>query len=279
MKIIVCVKQVPDTTEVRIDPKTNNLVRAGVPSILNPSDKTAVAAALDIKKQTDAEVTVVSMGPMQAAAELEKCLSWGADRAVLLSDRRFVGADTLATSGTLAAFIEKENCDLILCGAEAIDGSTGQVGPGIAEHLGIPAVTYAAMIKILEDTAMIDRNAGAYIDTYQVKLPCVACMIRKDVELQEEEASKKQVEIVTADGFDEEKIGSAGSPTKVVSIKYGKGSGDYIWVDPTWDLDRRMEHIFNGGFEPKDYELIRGEASDIAHLLDDEIKKKGEASL
>ena len=145
LKILVCVKQVPDTTEIKIDPVTNTLIRNGVPSIVNPFDKNALEAALQLKDKYGAEVTVLSMGPGQAAEALRECYAMGADNMVLVSDRAFGGADTLATSYTLSAAIRAlGEFDLILCGKQAIDGDTAQVGPEIAEHLGIPQVTYAA---------------------------------------------------------------------------------------------------------------------------------------
>ena len=142
MDIVVCIKQVPDTTEVKIDPKTNTLVRQGVPSIVNPFDKNAIEAGLRLKEKYGGRVTVVSMGPPQANDALKECLAMGADDAVLVSDRAFGGADTLATSYTLAATIRAlGHFDVILCGKQAIDGDTAQVGPEMAEHLGITQLT------------------------------------------------------------------------------------------------------------------------------------------
>src|SRR6056297_553406 len=142
MKIIVCVKQVPDTTEVKIDSETNTLIRKGVPSIVNPFDRNALEAAVQLKEEHGGTVIVLSMGPPQAKDALKECLSVGADEAYLVSDKAFSGADTLATSYTLAAAIKKiGNYDLIICGKQAIDGDTAQVGPEIAEHLDIAQVT------------------------------------------------------------------------------------------------------------------------------------------
>ncbi|MEG1362668.1 MAG: electron transfer flavoprotein subunit beta/FixA family protein, partial [Lachnospiraceae bacterium] len=136
MKIVVCIKQVPDTNEVRLDPVTGTLIRDGVPSIMNPDDKAGLEAALAIKDETGAEVSVVSMGPPQADAVLREGLAMGADKAYLITDRAFGGADTLATSTTVAAALKKLEFDLIIAGRQAIDGDTAQVGPQIAEHLG-----------------------------------------------------------------------------------------------------------------------------------------------
>jgi electron transfer flavoprotein beta subunit len=159
MNIVVCVKQVPDTHEVRIDPKTGTLIREGVPSIMNPDDKNALEEALRIKDaaggaaagKTGAgpvSVTVVSMGPPQAEAVLREALCMGADRAILVGDRAFAGADTLATSKTLSAVMRKLDYDIIFAGRQAIDGDTAQVGPEMAEHLGIPQVTYVEKVQV-----------------------------------------------------------------------------------------------------------------------------------
>jgi len=158
MNIVVCVKQVPDTTEVKIDPATGTLVREGIPSIINPDDKSGLEAALELKDQAGAKVTVLSMGPPQAELALREALAMGADEAVLLSDRAFGGADTWATSTTLAAALRKLDWDLVVCGRQAIDGDTAQVGPEMAEHLGIPQVTYVEKVQV---EAAAGKGAGA----------------------------------------------------------------------------------------------------------------------
>src|SRR6056297_2323114 len=143
MNIVVCIKQVPDTTDVKIDKKTNTLVRKGVESIINPYDMHAIEEGLRIKENTGGKVTVISMGPSQVKDSLKEAVALGVDEVILLSDRAFAGSDTLATSYTLARGIAKiANVDLILCGKQAIDGDTDQVGPGIAEHLQLHHATY-----------------------------------------------------------------------------------------------------------------------------------------
>lgn len=142
MNIVVCLKQVPDTTAVRIDPKTGTLVREGVPSIINPEDKNALEESLVLKDKYGAKVTVISMGPPQAKNALKEALSMGADEAILITDRAFAGADTLATSKALAGALKKIDYDIVFAGRQAIDGDTAQVGPEIAEHLNIPQITY-----------------------------------------------------------------------------------------------------------------------------------------
>lgn len=275
MRIVVCVKQVPDTMDVKIDPTTNNLQRSSVGGTINPSDKSAVAIALKLKEKTGAEIVVISMGPPQAAAELEKCLSWGADSAYLLSDRKFVGADTLATSRTLADFIKTLDADIVLCGAEAVDGSTGQVGPEIGERMGLPTITYVEDVDVDENKAIVRRNTGVYLETYSVELPFIACILKNDANPEKVNDDKKDITVVNADSFDEKTIGSNGSPTKVVTISYGKKDNDYLWVDYKWDLEKRMEFIFNGGLEIKEYNLIKSSPEDSAGFILDEIYNMG----
>ena len=175
MKIIVTVKQVPDTQEVKIDPKTGTLIRKGVPSIINPEDKNAIEEALRIKGSiNDVEVTVLSMGPPQAEIALREALAMGADRAILLSDRAFAGADTLATSYMLAMAIKKiKKYDLILCGRQAIDGDTGQVGPQLAEALGLPQAAYAEEISIQGDLVTVKSNFDHATRVIEMKMPAL----------------------------------------------------------------------------------------------------------
>ncbi len=160
MRIVVCVKQVPDTTEVKIDPKTGTLIREGVPSILNPDDANALEEALRIKDRDESvTVSVVSMGPPQAEVMLRECLAMGADEAYLVSDRAFAGSDTWATSKVIASAIRKiGNYDIIFAGRQAIDGDTAQVGPQISEKLGIPQVTYVQDFKIDGDKITVQRQ-------------------------------------------------------------------------------------------------------------------------
>ena len=141
MKIIVCIKQVPDTTEIKIDPKTGTLIRDGVPSIMNPDDKGGLEVALQLKDKYNAEVTVITMGPGQADAILREAFAMGVDKAILLTDRAFAGADTLATSRALAGALKEMEYDVIITGRQAIDGDTAQVGPQIAEHLQLPQIS------------------------------------------------------------------------------------------------------------------------------------------
>jgi len=174
VKIIVTVKQVPDTSEVRIDPKTNSLIREGIPSILNPEDRNAVEAALCLRETCGGTVTALTMGPPQAEETLEEVLAMGADRAVLLSDRAFAGSDTLITAFTLSRAIMKlGKYDLIICGRQAIDGDTAQVGPQLAGFLDLPQVTYAEEIALEKKSAIIKRGLEDCLEWTRVRLPAL----------------------------------------------------------------------------------------------------------
>lgn len=175
MNIIVTMKQVPDTQEVKIDPKTGTLVREGVPTIINPEDKNALEEALRLKEAIeDASITALSMGPPQAESILREALAMGADRAVLVSDRAFAGSDTLATSYILSRAVKKiKDYDLILCGRQAIDGDTAQVGPQLAECLGIPQVTYAQQIQMAQGAVTVQSNFGRILRTIKVEPPAL----------------------------------------------------------------------------------------------------------
>ncbi len=181
MRIIVCVKQVPDTTEIRINPETGTLIRDGVPSILNPDDANALEQALRIKDaRPDTEVVVITMGPPQAKEMLQECLAMGADDAILLSDRALGGSDTWATSNAIAAGIKKIGAyDLIFAGRQAIDGDTAQVGPQIAEKLGLPQVTYVKNFELTDENAVVERALEDGYEKLRVKLPCVLTAIKE----------------------------------------------------------------------------------------------------
>lgn len=182
MRIIVCAKQVPDTNEVRIDPVKGTLIRDGVPSILNPDDANALEAALQLKEQEEgAVVSVLSMGPPQACYMLRECLAMGADDAYLLSSRAFGGADTCATSTTLAAGVRKlGEYDIIFAGRQAIDGDTAQVGPQLAQRLGLPVVTYVQKIRSVADgKAIVERQLEDGYEVIEVKLPCLLTCVKE----------------------------------------------------------------------------------------------------
>ncbi|MFR8519474.1 MAG: electron transfer flavoprotein subunit beta, partial [Emergencia timonensis] len=225
MKIVVCVKQVPDTTEIKINPETGTLIRDGVPAILNPDDAIALEQALQIKDENPGTaVTVVTMGPPQAQEMLEECMAMGADDAVLLSDRALGGSDTWATSNAIAAGIKKiGEYDIIFAGRQAIDGDTAQVGPQIAEKLGIPQVTYVKNFELQDQSAVVERSLEDGYEKLKVKLPCVLTAI-KELNVPRYmsvrgilRAAKTEVKVWNAAdiGVDVETVGLKASPTNV----------------------------------------------------------------
>lgn len=230
MNIIVCVKQVPDTTEIKIDPVKNTLIRQGVPSIVNPFDAYALEAAARIKdKNPDTKIVVVSMGPPQANAALKECLAIAADKAYLVSGRKFGGSDTLATSYIISEAIkmveEKEGVkfDMIFCGKQAIDGDTAQVGPEIAEHLGLPQVTYGLEAELDGDTLKVTKEVEAGKEIIGVKLPALVTFTKPSFDprfptiKRKMAANKAEIPVITDEELvlDADKIGLNGSPTKV----------------------------------------------------------------
>ncbi|MCS7203474.1 MAG: electron transfer flavoprotein subunit beta/FixA family protein [Thermodesulfovibrio sp.] len=227
MKIIVCIKQVPDVTEVRIDPQTNTLIREGVPSIMNPYDYHAIEAALQIKEFLGGKVTAITMGPPQAEEILKEAISMGVDEAVLLTDKRFAGADTWATAYTLSKAAEKLGFDLIICGKQAIDGDTAQVGPEMAEFLDIPHVCYVRKIeKITKEDMIVERLMDDCYEKVWLKLPALITVvkelntprppsIRGRMIAKKAEIPKWGLEEI---GAEEDKVGLKGSPTMVKNI-------------------------------------------------------------
>lgn len=242
MNIVVCIKQVPDTTEVKLDPKTGTLMRDGVPSIINPDDKSGLEAALRLKDELGAHVTVLTMGPPQAEVALREALGMGADKAILLTDRAFAGSDTWATSSVLAAAIRKLDYDLIIAGRQAIDGDTAQVGPQIAEHLNIPQVTYVEDVKAEEDALMVKRSFEDGYHLIKVKSPCLITTLKEmnkprymSVAGVIDAYREKEVEVWTYKDIEveESNIGIKGSPTKVKKsfTKGAKAAGKVYNVD------------------------------------------------
>ena len=228
LRIIVCIKQVPDTNEVKLDQETGVLIRDGVPSIINPDDLCGIEAALSLKESYGCHVTVITMGPPQADVALREALAMGCDEAYLVTDRAFGGADTWATSQTLAGAAKMLGYDLIITGRQAIDGDTAQVGPQIAEHLGIPQVTYAEDIKIQDDmTGLVVRRQ--YEDRYQmigIKFPALVTALSSlniprymSVGGVVTAYDEKEVKLLKYDDLKEfvkeEDIGLKGSPTRV----------------------------------------------------------------
>jgi electron transfer flavoprotein beta subunit len=179
MKIIVLVKQVPNTAEVKLDPKTGNLIREGIESIINPDDRHALEAAVRLKEVAGGKVTVLSMGPPQAIDAVSEAMGMGADEGILLTDRAFAGADTWATSSTLGKAVETiGSFDVILCGRQAIDGDTAQIGPQVADYLKIPQVTYVFGIEeIKEKSLVVKRRLEDGFERVECDLPALLTVI------------------------------------------------------------------------------------------------------
>ena len=248
MNIVVCIKQVPDTKGgVKFNPD-GTLDRASMLAIMNPDDKAGLEAALRLKDETGAKVTVVTMGLPKADDMLREALAMGADEAVLITDRRLGGADTWATSSTIAAGLKKLDYDLIITGRQAIDGDTAQVGPQIAEHLELPVISYAEAIKVEGDSVIVKRQ---YEDRYHEIKAKMPCLITALAELNEPrymtpggifDAFDKEVTVWGRDDLtdlDDANIGLAGSPTKIAkaSDKVRKGAGEKVALDPKESVD------------------------------------------
>jgi electron transfer flavoprotein beta subunit len=261
MNIIVCIKQVPDTTNVRIDPETNTLIRAGVACIVNPFDMYAVEESIRLKEKFGGKVTVITMGPPQADEALRETISLGADEGILVSDRAFAGSDTWATSYTLFRAIHKiGDYDLVICGKQAIDGDTAQVGPGISAHLEIPQITY---VKKIEEVNLLPGNK--YIkaermteEGYEViesPLPCLISVVKEINEPRlpslKGKMRAKKAEIIKWGAkdldVDPALIGLNGSPTKVVKIftPPPRKGGQILEGDPKEISEKLVELLKN----------------------------------
>ena len=224
MKIIVLVKQVPDTTEMKIDKETGTLIRTGVPTIVNPDDLAAVEEALKLKDKHGAFVHVVTMGPMQAVDMMRELYGMGVDKCTLVSDRAFAGSDTWATSNTLAKAVSLQEYDLIIAGRQAIDGDTAQVGPQVAEKLGLPQVTYVEEIcECCDGKIVVSRAYEDYSEVLEVKLPCLITTLQTMNKPRYQrvgllwDSFKREVEVITNEqlGLDSSHTGLSGSPTQV----------------------------------------------------------------
>ena len=228
MNIVVCIKQVPNTTDVKIDPVTNTLIREGVESVINPFDTYAIEEAVRLKERFGGKVVVISMGPPQAENALKEAISLGCDEAILVSDRKFAGSDTWATSYTLSCAIKKiEGFDIILCGKQASDGDTAQVGPGISTHLDIPQVTYVKKIEEIKDNkARVERMTEEGYDIVETPLPVLLTVVKEIntprlpslkgmMKAKAAKVTKWNADDIEADP---KSIGLDGSPTRVVKI-------------------------------------------------------------
>jgi len=244
----VCIKQVPGVSEVKIDPKTNTLVREGIMSIVNPNDRNAIELALMLKEKHGAEVIALSMGPPQAEEILREALAMGVDKGFLLSDRAFAGADTLATSHTLALAIKKvlkestfDEKYLIICGTQAIDGDTGQVPPELAEELGIPQITYVQKVELNEDKIIVERKFRATeIVIIEARLPALISVLTEINKPRYPSMSGimrayEKANVIYLDSnalnADKSKIGLNGSMTEVRKIFFPKRKVNPIMLD------------------------------------------------
>ena len=232
MNIIVCIKQVPETTEVRINPETNTLIRDGVKSIINPFDMYAIEEAIRLKEKFTGKAVVITMGPPQAESALKEAISLGIDEGILISDRAFAGGDTWATSYTLSRAIQKVSkelgaFDLVICGKQASDGDTAQVGPGISAFLDIPQVTYVKKIEEIKDgMAKVERMTEEGFDIVSSPLPAVFTVV-KEINtprlpglkgMMRAKSAKITVWSAKDIGAESANIGLAGSRTSVVKI-------------------------------------------------------------
>jgi electron transfer flavoprotein beta subunit len=227
MRIVVCLKQVPDTTDVKLDPVTHTLIREGTISIPNPYDMHALTEAVRLKKEYGGEVTVLSMGPPMAKTALQKAVSYGADEAILLTDRAFAGSDTLATSAVLSAAVAKLSPDLVFCGKQAIDGDTAQVGPGIATRLNLSLLTYVSKVRevnLKERYIIVERKLEEGIEVIKAALPAMLTTVKEINSLLYANLPDllRSLEYepklwTNADlGLDAKELGLTGSPTSVV---------------------------------------------------------------
>lgn len=256
MHIVVCIKQVPDSAQIRVHPVTNTIMRQGVPAIVNPYDLFSLEEALQIKDRVGGRVTVLTMGPPQAEAALRKCIAFGADDAILVTDRAFAGADTLATSYALAAAITQISKDLavdiVFTGKQTIDGDTAQVGPGIAKRLDLQLLTYVSKIESLDAIKreiVIQRRAEGGVQVLQTRLPCLITMLEGTNEMRFAtmenmfRAARHPIRVwdrAAAGIEDVSKIGLKGSPTVVSKVFAPKPNA------------RRAEIIQAEGDEPRD---------------------------
>jgi len=257
-KILVCIKQVPDTMEVRIDPETNRIIREGLPSIVNPYDFYAMEAGLRLKEKYGGAAIVCSMGPPQAESALREALSLGFDQAFLLSDRGFAGSDTLATSYTLSCLVRKlMPVDIVICGREAMDGSTGQVGPELSENLGWPFFSCVSEIKEIVNSRMkVSRMMEDHYEEIEGPVPAVMTVVKEIAEPRLPslkgmlKAKKAEIPVWTKEKLEGEELrfGSSGSPT---------------WVVKVWTPEVHKKGM-----------VIEGEPAEIAQKLYQELKKQ-----
>jgi electron transfer flavoprotein beta subunit len=276
--IVVCVKQVPEVAEVQIDYETHTLIREGVPSVINPFDEFALEEAIKIRESHTGLVTVVTMGPSQSRDVLEVCIKMGADRGYLLCDDRLAGSDTWATSIALAGFIKKLQYDLIICGLETTDSSTAQVGPQLAEKLGIPQITFVNKIEFDTGgrTGTFTRETDTGYQIMEARLPLLVTVV-KGINIPRDPDPKRAVgkkikKVTVADlDIDMDEVGIDGSPTAVVEINPAKPRQRLqLVVDSSLPAHKRVEMIMMGGFQGKERSVILEEGEgDVAKKAGD----------
>lgn len=254
MEILVCIKQVPETNEVEVDEKTGVLIRDGIDSKMNPYDLYAVETALQLKEEHGGRVTVLTMGPPQAQAIIREAYMMGADGGAILSDRRFAGADTLATSATLAEGIKKlGNFDLIVCGMQTTDGDTAQVGPAIAELLELPHVAYVSkVVQANEEYLTVEKDMADSIEVVEVSYPALITVTKEVNQPRLPSFKRKQetkdwdIQMYSLDDFHdqtEEKYGLKGSPTQVERIFPPESNTEKtIWEGTGQELSNLIYH-------------------------------------
>jgi electron transfer flavoprotein beta subunit len=259
--IIVCVKQVPNTTEIKLDPINHTLIREGVASILNPFDEIALEAALDCKSRYGLKVGVLTMGPPQAEEILRQCLSWGADEAFLLTDRRLAGSDTLATARALHSAIRSIGYRIVFCGQETIDSSTGHLGPSLAEMFHVPQAVYVTRIIELQGSSIqVEVERDKSLEILELRLPAVISFAKANRKARFASTNRKGGEISRLKlediGLDEESVGLKGSPTAVVDIDINTDSLNYLVIDNSLSAIDRINAILGGGIEENEHRLI-----------------------
>jgi electron transfer flavoprotein beta subunit len=255
MNIVVCLKQVPGTTEVKIDPQTNTLIRQGIENIINPFDTYAIEEAVRLKEKHSGKVTVMTMGPPQADAALREAISLGTDEAVLLSDRAFAGADTWATANTLAKAIQKlGQTDLIICGRQTIDGDTGQVGPEMSEMLNIPFIAYVSKIEETKEKYLrVSRMVEDGHEVLETTLPAVIT-VAKEINVPRLPSLRgimksKSAAVTTWGikdlGVSENEVGLAGSSTQVIKIFFPQrvSKAEVLTGDAAAQVDKLIEKL------------------------------------
>jgi len=259
MNVVVCLKQVPGTTDVKIDPQTNNLIRSGIKNIINPFDTYALEEGVRIKERCGGKVTVISMGPPQAEQMLRESISLGADEAILLSDSAFAGADTWSTAYTLAAAINKlGQYDIVICGRQTLDGDTGQVGPELAEMLGIPLVAYVSRIEEITDRQIqVRRMIDEGHEVIQSPLPAVIT-VTKEINVPRlpslrgiARSNSAVIPVWNSQemGIDPNKVGLSGSFTRVVKVFFPERTcqAEILEGELTDQVDRLVDKLKAAG--------------------------------